>query len=126
GHPPGQEVVPERGSGAAEVDVSAPGPGDGRPFHDEEESPDATPTGASAARLDVTPRARPSEGGRSAGNRRMLAVGGVVLLLGALGMVLFNGLNDAALFYYNVDEALDQRGDLGDQRFRMQGNVIEG
>jgi len=49
-----------------------------------------------------------------------------VVLLGALGLVVFNGLNDAALFYYNVDEALEQREDLGDQRFRMQGSVIDG
>jgi cytochrome c-type biogenesis protein CcmE len=49
-----------------------------------------------------------------------------VLLLGALGVVLFNGLNDAALFYYDVDEALEQRDELADQRFRMQGNVIDG
>jgi len=55
-----------------------------------------------------------------------LAVGGVGLLIVALGVVLFTGLNNAAVFYKNVDEAVAERQDLGDQRFRMQGNVVEG
>ena len=94
--------------------------------HEEEESLDAGPV-EGAHRLDVTPRAASDRpGGDGRGTRRILAVAGVVVLLGALGIVVFNGLNDAALFYYDVDEALEQRDELGDQRFRMQGNVIEG
>ncbi len=88
---------------------------------DDEESADATST------LDVTPRTdehtRTRHGSRT---RTYLVVGGIVVLLGALGLVVFNGLTDAATFYYNVDEAVSMRDELGDQRFRMQGNVIEG
>ncbi len=88
---------------------------------DDEESADATST------LDVTPRTaahtRTRHGSRT---RTYLVVGGIVVRLGALGLVVFNGLTDAATFYYNVDEAVSMRDELGDQRFRMQGNVIEG
>ena len=94
--------------------------------HDEEESADAAPQGGDGPRLDVTPRTHAGDTRSSQPTRRILAIAGVVVLLGALGLVVFNGLNDAALFYYDVDEALEQRADLGDQRFRMQGSVIDG
>lgn len=102
------------------------GSGIGR--HDEDESPDAAAPDAATpgARLDVSPRVRTSTGTGSGGSRKALAIGAVVLLVAALGVVLFNGLNDAALFYYNVDEALAKRDELGDSRFRMQGNVVDG
>lgn len=95
------------------------------PRLDDEESADAAPVGPPT--LDVSPRTGAHT--RSAGDskvRRYLAVGGVVLLLGGLGVVVFNGLSDAATFYYNVDEAVEKSSTLGDQRFRMQGNVAPG
>jgi len=98
-------------------------PGD-RTF-DDEESPDAAAP-AETSGLDVTPREHRARSARPDTTRRALAVGGLVLLLGALGFVLFRGLSDAALFYYDVDEALERRDQLGDDRFRMQGNVIDG
>lgn len=91
---------------------------------DDDESSDAA-TVEDRPTLDVTPRT--GEHTRSAGGsgaRTYLAVGGVVLLLGVLGWVVFNGLTDAATFYYNVDEAVAKQDSLGDQRFRMQGNVV--
>ena len=54
------------------------------------------------------------------------AIGALALLVVGLGYVLFQGLNDAATFFYNVDEAVEQRDSLADDRFRMQGNVVEG
>jgi cytochrome c-type biogenesis protein CcmE len=108
------------------VDVTPSG-GPRGPF-DEEESADAVPPAADPAPLlDVTPRTGP-DGARSRPSnvRRTSAVVGLVALVGALGVVLFNGLNDAALFYFNVDESLERRAELGDDRFRMQGNVIDG
>ena len=86
---------------------------------DDAESGDADPVG-----LDVTPRTGPGDEPRGGGARRVLAVGGIVVLIAALGVVLFNGLTDAATFYYNVDEALERRDELDGQRFRMQGNVL--
>lgn len=101
-----------------DVDPSAPDPS----LLDDEESADAaTPA------LDITPRrAASTSGSGSKSLRSYVAVGAVVVLIAALGLVLFKGLNNAALFYYNVDEAVAQRQDLGDQRFRMQGNVVDG
>lgn len=93
------------------------------PAHlDDDESSDA---GA----LDITPRTSEADShqrGASSNSRKYLAIGGVVVLIGALAIVLFNGLTGAALFYYNVDEAVAKHDQLGDQRFRMQGNVIDG
>lgn len=102
---------------------------------DDPESPDAAPlhTGDASGRVadggfDLSPRTRPARDPRTgAGStRRYVAIGALVAVLVALGAVLFIGLNDAATFFYNVDEALDQRADLGADRFRMQGNVVEG
>ena len=77
--------------------------------------------------LDVTPRTGEHSSARAgAQGRKILAISGIVVLLGALGLVLFNGLNDAATFYYNVDEAAAKQDSLGEQRFRMQGNVVPG
>jgi cytochrome c-type biogenesis protein CcmE len=92
---------------------------------DDDESVDAV-SGSGSVGLDVTPRAASTRSSSSGSTRKYLAIGGVILLVGALGIVLFNGLTDAALFYYNVDEAVAKKDDLGDQRFRMQGNVIDG
>lgn len=92
---------------------------------DDEESADAAPLDVAPA-LDVTPRTSAATRSSGSGTRKYLAIGGVVVLLGALGLVVFNGLNDAATFYYNVDEAVAKQDSLGDQRFRMQGNVVPG
>lgn len=85
----------------------------------EEESADA-----SSAGFDISPRAP-----RSGSSRRGRGVAAAVLVVVAvvvLGVVVFKGLNDASMFYYNVDEALEHRTELANQRFRMQGNVIDG
>ncbi|MHB1137529.1 MAG: cytochrome c maturation protein CcmE [Microthrixaceae bacterium] len=101
-----------------------PHPGPGAPHRDDDESVDATTGGT--VDLDVTPRTHAESTRRAGGPRRWLALAGVLVLIGALGLVLVKGLSDAALFYYNVDEAVAKQDELGDQRFRMQGNVIDG
>jgi cytochrome c-type biogenesis protein CcmE len=94
---------------------------------DDDESADAASGDtAGAVALDVTPRAPQRSSGDGGNTRKFLAIGGVVLVIGALGIVLFNGLTNAALFYYNVDEAVAKHDQLADKRFRMQGNVIKG
>ena len=93
---------------------------------DDPESSDAAPL--DAAPLDVTPRTAPPAGG--AGGRRRgratWAVAGLVVILGGLGVVLFNGLRDASTFFYNVDEVVAKQPQLEGQRFRVQGNVVDG
>jgi len=70
---------------------------------------------------DLTPRSRPARKKRAAGPLVLILV--VVVAIGAL---LFKTLGDASLFFKNVDEAIAQRDDLGTKRFRMQGTVVPG
>jgi cytochrome c-type biogenesis protein CcmE len=51
-----------------------------------------------------------------------LAVLGVVVF--GLGALVYKGLNDATLYFRNADEAVAQRAELGDKRFRLQGTVV--
>jgi cytochrome c-type biogenesis protein CcmE len=71
--------------------------------------------------LQLAPRRPPSARGRG----RWAAVA-IVLVLAALAFVATKALSDAALFFYNADEAVAKRDDLGDSRFRLQGTVQEG
>jgi cytochrome c-type biogenesis protein CcmE len=91
--------------------MSDPIPGDG----------DTHGEGGDEPVLDLTPRSAP-RGPR----RRFPAIIALVILVGALGFVVFRGLGDATLFFYNVDEAVENRDELGDDRFRMQGTVQPG
>ena len=94
--------------------------------YDDEESADAAEIDP-ARPLDLSPASGPGgPGPRRSSTRTYVAVAVLVVLLGGLGVVVFNGLTDAATFYYNVDEAVAKRDELGDQRFRMQGNAVAG
>lgn len=94
-------------------------------FHDDEESIDAAEVDPQA--FDLTPRSGQGDPApRRSSTRTYVAVAILIVVLGGLGVVVFNGLTDAATFYYNVDEAVAKRGSLGDQRFRMQGNAVPG
>ncbi len=75
------------------------------------------------AGLDLTP-VDPGRGDTRKGRswRNILIVGTLVLVLGA---VLFQALTSARVFFYNVDEAIEQRDDIGDRRFRIQGTVVD-
>jgi cytochrome c-type biogenesis protein CcmE len=48
----------------------------------------------------------------------------IALILAAIGFLLYKGLGDATTYFRNVDEALEQRDELGAKRFRLQGMVI--
>lgn len=41
-----------------------------------------------------------------------------------LGFVMFQALTSARVFFYNVDEAVEQRDELADRTFRLQGTVV--
>ena len=49
--------------------------------------------------------------------------GALLLIVVAIGFVLFQGLNNAALYYRNADEAVHDKASLGTRRFRVQGTV---
>lgn len=57
--------------------------------------------------------------------RRRLWLAGVVVLA-ALGFLVFQGLGNATLYFRTADEAVAQRQQLGDRRFRIEGDVVEG
>lgn len=48
----------------------------------------------------------------------------VLVLVG--GFVLWQGLSNATLYFYNADEAVEQKAELADDRFRLQGTVTPG
>jgi cytochrome c-type biogenesis protein CcmE len=80
---------------------------------------------ADAAPLDLTPRdVAPRH--RATGRRRWGAIAALVVVVAGLGIVLFEGLTNATVYFYNVDEAVAKRPELGTSRFRLQGNVIAG
>jgi cytochrome c-type biogenesis protein CcmE len=69
--------------------------------------------------LDLTPRELPARPAR-----RWPAVLAIVVIVAAIAFILFRGLGDATLYFYNADEAVEQRDELGDSRFRLQGTVV--
>jgi cytochrome c-type biogenesis protein CcmE len=79
--------------------------------------------------VDLTPRTGdepPRDTGARRRRRSPLAVALIVLVLGALAFVVFRGLTNATLYFYNADEAVERRDELGDRRFRIQGEVQDG
>lgn len=48
------------------------------------------------------------------------------VIVAALGFLVFRGLGDAAVYFLTTDEALAQRDELADRRFRVQGLVLGG
>lgn len=69
--------------------------------------------------MELTPAAAPPR-------RRRNPAAYVVLLLVvvALGFVVSKALSSASLYFYNADEAVAKRDELGDKRFRLQGTVL--
>ncbi len=58
------------------------------------------------------------------GRRRVWVA--AVVIAAALGFLVSRGLGDATVYFKTADEALAQRGDLGDRRFRLEGAVVPG
>jgi cytochrome c-type biogenesis protein CcmE len=57
--------------------------------------------------------------------RRRLAVVGVVVVA-ALGFLVFKGLTSAIVFFKTANEAVSQRASLGNSDFQMEGMVVPG
>ena len=47
----------------------------------------------------------------------------MLVLLGVAGVVLYQALTTARVYFLNVDEALERRSELGDDTFNLQGTV---
>ena len=69
--------------------------------------------------LDLTPREATGRSGRPW--RNWLIVGALAL---AAGLVLYQALTSARVYFLNVDEAVAQRTELGNDTFNMQGTVV--
>ncbi len=77
--------------------------------------------------MELSPRPSATPGVPQGARRRTPWVYGVLLLVAlGLGVVVYQGLNSASLYFYNADEAVQQRQALSDRRFRLQGTVQEG
>ena len=77
--------------------------------------------------MELSPRT--SEGTAAlarSGRRRALPIIVLALVVGALGVIVFMALDEATTYFYNADEAVDQRDTLDDSRFRLQGMVMDG
>ena len=55
------------------------------------------------------------------GRARLWIVAGVVVV--AIGFLVFQGLGNATLYFYQADEAVERRDELGEKRFRLEGLV---
>lgn len=73
--------------------------------------------------VDLTPREVVSAPAKSRKRWPLFAGVGVIA---ALVVVVGMGLNSATVYFKYVDEAVAERADLGDDFFRMQGNVVDG
>lgn len=74
--------------------------------------------------MELTPRTAPPPSDTTPPRRRSLwAYGILAVVLIAVGVVAYQGLTSASLYFYNADEAVDQRDALGDKRIRIQGTV---
>jgi len=70
--------------------------------------------------LDLTPREVAPRSGS-----RLLPTLIVVVIGAALVAVLFRTLGDASLSFTNVDAAVEQRAELGESRFLLQGTPLD-
>jgi cytochrome c-type biogenesis protein CcmE len=78
--------------------------------------------------VDVTPRTAPVEPAppKPPRSRRGLAIGLVLVgLVGVTGFLLVKVVGDASLYYYNADEAVAKKAELGDRTFRIQGTYVD-
>ena len=62
--------------------------------------------------------------GRTQGRRRLIIAG--IVVLGALGFLVVRGLGNATLYFRTADEAVAQKQQLGERRFRIEGAVVAG
>ncbi len=77
--------------------------------------------------MELTPTAAPDPSRPVAPRRRRSpwAYGALVAVLVGVGVVAYQGLTSASLYFYNADEAVEQKADLGDRRFQLQGSVLD-
>lgn len=73
----------------------------------------------------AVPPAPPATPGGPRHSRRRAIVAAVVVVI-AVTALLWQGLGNAAVYFKTADEAVAQRDELGDRRFRLEGVVLAG
>ena len=75
--------------------------------------------------MELSPRTAPAPSEPPAPTRRRSrwAYAVLVAVLVAVGVVAYRGLTEASLYFYNADEAWEQKAELDGQRIRVQGVV---
>jgi cytochrome c-type biogenesis protein CcmE len=74
--------------------------------------------------VELTPRPATDPAVAPIRRRSPWAYGALLAVLLGLGVVVYQGLTSASLYFYNADEAVAQQDQLGDRRFRLQGTVL--
>jgi len=70
-------------------------------------------------------RVRPPRARTLLGSRARLLVA-IVVIVGAIGYLLYQGLGNAAVYFRTADQAVAQKASLGSKRFRIEGTVQPG
>lgn len=74
--------------------------------------------------VDSPPTMRPPGPRRRAGlGTRRQRIVALVVILGALGFLVFRGLTNATEYFKTTTEAVQQRANLGTEDFRIEGTV---
>jgi len=73
--------------------------------------------------VELSPRTAPDPSDPPTRRRSRWAYLVLVAVLVGVGVVAYQGLTEASMYFYNADEAVAQRDDLGDKRIRVQGIV---
>jgi cytochrome c-type biogenesis protein CcmE len=81
--------------------------------------PHARADGEPGAPVGAAPRRRPPGG---AGRRWAAAA----VIVAALGFLVVRAVGDATVYFKTADEAVAERSELGDRRFRIEGLVVPG
>ena len=80
-------------------------------------------TGAEVAGAELSPLT-PRPDRRPVRTRRWIAALVTAAVATGVALLIASLLGDAALFFYNADEAVERRGELAAQRFRLQGTPL--
>jgi cytochrome c-type biogenesis protein CcmE len=77
--------------------------------------------------VELTPRTLDEPGGSGSRRsvRRWLPLAVIAVLVLSFGFLVRKGLAEATLYFRNADEAVAQKEELGDKRFRLQGTVVD-
>lgn len=73
---------------------------------------------------DPSSRSPVVSGGRS--RKRTSVMIAVAVIVAALSFLVFRGLGNATMYFRTADEAIAERTELGNKRFRIEGIVVVG